>query len=141
MTPTRALLANFSALTYNAHSIHLDTALTLAEGHRGLLVHGPLTLTLIFAAFRGRLVSGNVAAGNAAVGDAVQRLEYRNVAPLYAGEELRVCLREKTGRQDPEEEGQRKWDVWVEGKDGGMAVKGTATTGPLGTPTSNSEAT
>lgn len=126
VTPTRALLANFSALSYNAHSIHLDTALTLAEGHRGLLVHGPLSLTLMFAALRGRLVSENPATR-----DAVRWVGYRNVAPLYSGEELRVCLREKPETAAESKDGERKWDVWVEGKEGGMAVKGTATTGPL----------
>ncbi|KAM0284969.1 hypothetical protein ACHAQH_001658 [Verticillium albo-atrum] len=121
LTPNRALLANFSALTYNAHSIHLDRSLTLAEGHRELLVHGPLTLTLMFAALRGKL---------GAVDEGVRRLEYRNVGPLYCGEELRVCVRGKSSRGD-EAADEKRWDVWVEGPGGGMAVKGTATTGPL----------
>ncbi|RNJ54207.1 hypothetical protein D7B24_000804 [Verticillium nonalfalfae] len=118
LTPNRALLANFSALTYNAHSIHLDGALTLAEGPRALLVHGPLTLALAFAALRG-----------AAPREGVRRLEYRNVGPLYCGERLRVCVREKEAgsRTGPADE--RRWDVWVEGPAGGMAVKGTAVTG------------
>ncbi|KAG7102348.1 Sphingolipid C9-methyltransferase 2 like protein [Verticillium longisporum] len=118
LTPNRALLANFSALTYNAHSIHLDAALTLAEGHRALLVHGPLTLALAFAALRG-----------AAPREGVRRLEYRNVRPLYCGDRLRVCVREKEAGSRTGAADERRWDVWVEGPAGGMAVKGTAVTG------------
>ncbi|KAL2753315.1 hypothetical protein ACRALDRAFT_1083032 [Sodiomyces alcalophilus JCM 7366] len=122
LTPTRALLANYSALTYNIHSIHLDTALTRAEGHPGLLVHGPLSLTLMFAALKGRLSQGLRPT------ESVRWLGYRNLAPLYCDEEMRVCLKEK-GNQATVGDGERKWDVWVEGKDGRLAVKGTATTG------------
>ncbi|CRK19504.1 hypothetical protein BN1723_017783, partial [Verticillium longisporum] len=118
LTPNRALLANFSALTYNAHSIHLDAALTLAEGHRALLVHGPLTLALAFAALRG-----------AAPREGVRRLEYRNVRPLYCGDRLRVCVREKEAGSRTGAADERRWDVWVEGPAGGMAVKGTAFNG------------
>lgn len=128
LVPTRALLANFSALTYNVHSIHLDTALTRAEGHRALLVHGPLSLALIFAAFRGRLATQR---GERL--QAVRWLGYRNLAPLYCDEEMRVCLREKKGEKKDADDQERHWDVWVEGKGGGMAVKGTATTGPVAT--------
>ncbi|KAG6118468.1 hypothetical protein E4U13_000182 [Claviceps humidiphila] len=92
------------ALTFNAHSIHIDPLYTRSvERHRGLLVHGPLTLALMLRELRGTAA----------------RITYRNFAPLYVGEPLRVCVREA------EEEG-RPWDVWVEGPDRGMAVKGTA---------------
>jgi hydroxyacyl-ACP dehydratase HTD2-like protein with hotdog domain len=125
LTPTRALLANFSALSYNAHSIHLDTSLAHAEGHRGLLVQGPLSLTLMLAALRGQLVSED-----ATTRQATKWIGYRNLAPLYCDEPLTVCLREK-GRQEAINEGERRWDVWIEGKSGGMAVKGTATTNDM----------
>ncbi|ROT38495.1 hypothetical protein SODALDRAFT_333091 [Sodiomyces alkalinus F11] len=130
LTPTRALLANYSALTYNAHSIHLDTHLTRAEGHPGLLVHGPLSLTLMFAALKGRLSQGQGQGqeqGQVPT-EGVRWLGYRNLAPLYCDEEMRVCLREKE-KEASGEHGERKWDVWVEGENGGLAVKGTATTG------------
>ncbi|KAG6068757.1 hypothetical protein E4U32_007622 [Claviceps aff. humidiphila group G2b] len=102
--PSPKHLFFFSALTFNAHSIHIDPLYTRSvERHRGLLVHGPLTLALMLRELRGTAA----------------RIAYRNFAPLYVGEPLRVCVREA------EEEG-RPWDVWVEGPDGGMAVKGTA---------------
>jgi hydroxyacyl-ACP dehydratase HTD2-like protein with hotdog domain len=59
------------------------------------------------------------------VGGAVElrRLEYRNLRPLFVGAEVRVCLRERVGRKEGRGE---TWDVWAEGPDGGLAVKGTA---------------
>ena len=50
----------------------------------------------------------------------VRRIVYRNCAPLYAGEPLTVCVRR------PPPGGAAEWDVWVEGPDGGLAVRGTA---------------
>ncbi len=62
--------------------------------------------------------------------ESVRRIEYRNLAPLYAGEPMRVCLRRNTNAAAAEGAdgpgGERKWDVWVEGPDGGLAVKGVA---------------
>jgi len=49
---------------------------------------------------------------------------YRNLAPLYAQEEMRVCLRKD--REDG-----KKYEVWIEGMTGGYAVKSSATVGPM----------
>jgi hydroxyacyl-ACP dehydratase HTD2-like protein with hotdog domain len=51
----------------------------------------------------------------------VLKFEYRNLAPLYVNEEMRICVRKDGKKKD-------KYDVWIEGKDGGYAVKGSATT-------------
>lgn len=56
----------------------------------------------------------------------VKDFSYRNLAPLYADEEMRVCLR-RDGERGATSEG--RWDVWIEGKAGGYAVKGSATVG------------
>lgn len=127
LTPRPSLLFHFSALTFNAHAIHLDPQYSReVEGHRGLLVHGPLTLMLMFSAFRARL--------GGAGGEAVRRIEYRNLAPLYVGERLTVNIRRSVragAGVDVEgygSEGERKWDIWLEGPDGGLAVKGVAVT-------------
>lgn len=56
----------------------------------------------------------------------IQSIEYRNLAPLYCDEEMRLCARKKTNT-DSEDEG--TYDVWIEGPTGGMAVKGTVRTG------------
>lgn len=55
--------------------------------------------------------------------EVIERIEYRNLAPLYCDEELRICCREKKiGRNG------RQYDVWVEGPTGGAAVIGTVYT-------------
>ena len=114
LKPSPALLFHFSALTYNAHAIHFDPEFCRDEGHRGLLVHGPLSLTLLLTALRAQLRDS----------DDVKRIEYRNLAPLYAGEPMTVCLRRNPATADSG----GKWDVWVEGPEGGLAVRGTAIT-------------
>lgn len=114
MTPSAALLFRFSALTFNAHGIHLDPEYSrIVEGHRNLLLHGPLSLVLMLSALRSQLGAGEI----------IRRFDYRNLAPLYAGEELKVCVRK-------EREGEM--GVWVEGRGGGYAVKGTAVVGRTG---------
>jgi hydroxyacyl-ACP dehydratase HTD2-like protein with hotdog domain len=84
------------------------------EGYRNLLVHGPLTVVLMLSALRARLRKGEI----------VLKFDYRNLAPLYAGEEMRVCV-----KRDPEKA--EKFDVWIEGKEGGYAVKGIAIAGMM----------
>ncbi|KYK56956.1 hypothetical protein DCS_03962 [Drechmeria coniospora] len=111
ITPRPAHLFHFSALTFNAHAIHLDRQYAMGtDGHRGLLVHGPLTLALML-----RVLADY--AGPAA--GRVARIAYRNYAPLYVDDEMRVCVRRQQDRP-------AIWDVWVEGPGGGLAVKGTA---------------
>jgi 3-methylfumaryl-CoA hydratase len=48
MTPDPVLLFRFSALTFNSHRIHYDRPWAIeVEGYPGLVVHGPLTSTLL----------------------------------------------------------------------------------------------
>ncbi|KAL3489452.1 HotDog domain-containing protein [Aspergillus germanicus] len=109
--PTKALLFRFSALTFNAHLIHLDKSYTQdVEGYRNLLVHGPLTLALLLTAFR-RHLDGN--------GVTIREIDYKNLAPVYVDEELAICGKPKSTKDA------NAWDVWVEGRDGGLAVRGT----------------
>ncbi|EJT72707.1 hypothetical protein GGTG_09566 [Gaeumannomyces tritici R3-111a-1] len=112
MTPSRRLLFHFSALSHNAHLIHLDPAHALAEGHRAPLVHGPLTLVLMHSALRAHL--GHM-------GAAVRSIQYRNLAPLYADEPLRVCVRRVEAADS-----QFTYSVWIETLDGRPGAKGTA---------------
>ncbi|HEY0835232.1 MAG TPA: MaoC family dehydratase N-terminal domain-containing protein [Azospirillum sp.] len=52
MTPDPVLLFRFSALTFNGHRIHYDrTYCEAVEGYPGLIVHGPLTATLLVDLF------------------------------------------------------------------------------------------
>lgn len=48
VTPDPVLLFQYSAVTYNTHRIHYDHPyVTGVEGYPGLVVHGPLTATLL----------------------------------------------------------------------------------------------
>ncbi|THC87885.1 hypothetical protein EYZ11_012667 [Aspergillus tanneri] len=115
--PSRALLFRFSALTFNAHAIHLDEAYTRnVEGFRSLLVHGPLTLALLLTALHAHLIKYN---------RNIREIEYKNLAPLYAEESLSICGKPKTSKYNA------AWDVWIENKNGGLAVRGVVQTDPL----------
>ncbi|KAJ4392234.1 prephenate dehydratase [Gnomoniopsis smithogilvyi] len=101
---TPAMLFRFSALTFNAHKIHLDTQHCLeVEGYRNLLVHGPLLLMLIFSVFNSR-------------GHIVDSLDYQNLAPVFVDEEIKVCIQQRKS----------SWSVWITGPQGDLRVKGTA---------------
>ena len=113
LTPTPSHLFRFSALTFNAHRIHLDPQYTREiEGHRNLLVHGPLSLVLMLSVLRSQLK----------IGEMVLKFDYRNLAPLYVEEEMRICAKR---------DGETRFDVWIEGKEGGYAVKGSAVVGMM----------
>jgi 3-methylfumaryl-CoA hydratase len=48
VTPDPVFLFRFSALTFNSHRIHYDRRWAMeVEGYPGLVVHGPLTTTLL----------------------------------------------------------------------------------------------
>jgi hypothetical protein len=118
LTPTRSLLFRYSALTFNAHLIHLDKdyAKTI-EGHRNLLVHGPLSLTLMLQALAGYVKAYTKGR------HVLESIEYRNLAPLYCDEEMRICGMEKKTFTDG-----GVYEVWIEGPTGGVAVRGTVYT-------------
>ncbi len=44
---------------------------------------------------------------------------YRNLTPLYAEEEMTLCLRQKE---------EHLWETWIEGPDGGLAVRASVRT-------------
>ncbi|KAK4190381.1 hypothetical protein QBC35DRAFT_461112 [Podospora australis] len=128
LIPTRRLLKEFSNLTYNDHLIHLDPQYAReVEGHeRGVLVHGPLTMVLMLTALDQHLQQtqpgGPLTSGEEVlpVKRGIAEFHYRNMAPLYADEELRVC-----GSPHKNSQG-AQWHVWIEGPEGGLAVKGDA---------------
>ncbi|TLD29958.1 hypothetical protein E2P81_ATG06611 [Venturia nashicola] len=116
LTPTATLLFRYSALTFNAHAIHLDPHYcSTVEAHRGLLVHGPLTFTLLTTMLNDHI-------GRGKKGRFINNIEYRNLAPLYANEPLKLCGREM-------DESGTKYEIWAETPSGGIAVKGNARVG------------
>jgi hydroxyacyl-ACP dehydratase HTD2-like protein with hotdog domain len=118
LTPTQQMLFRFSALSFNAHGIHLDPQYCReVEGYRNLLVHGPLSLVLMLSVLRSQLQPGEM----------VMKFDYRNLAPLFAKEEMKICVRKDRERDDG-------FDVWIEGQEGGYAVKGSAVVGHTDAP-------
>ena len=85
IAPNETLLFRFSALTFNSHRIHYDLPYaTREEGYRGLVVHGPLTATLLL----------DLAARE--MGDnALRTFEFRGLSPAISGEMLHLVLRSK----------------------------------------------
>lgn len=83
LVPAEALLFRYSALTFNSHRIHYDLPYACdEEGYRGLVVHGPLTATLLLDLAQ-RQFGDN----------AVRRFAFRGTSPAICGEELHLALR------------------------------------------------
>lgn len=81
LEPDERLLFCFSALTFNPHRIHYDHRYAVeVEGHRDLLVHGPLSAI------------GAVEAGMRASGDQPREVEYRLRHPAYPGTPIEFHL-------------------------------------------------
>lgn len=83
LVPNETLLFRFSALTFNSHRIHYD--LPYAQGqerYRGLVVHGPLTATLLLDLAR-REFGDN----------ALAHFSFRGLSPAICGEALHLVMR------------------------------------------------
>ena len=81
--PAKPLLFRYSALTFNSHRIHYDAPYAREqEGYRGLVVHGPLTATLLLDLARREL------------GDnALKSFAFRGLSPAICGEPLHLAMR------------------------------------------------
>ena len=81
--PSETLLFRYSALTFNSHRIHYDRPYAQEEErYRGLVVHGPLTATLLLDLARRHF------------GDqALARFAFRGLSPAICGEPLHLVLR------------------------------------------------
>lgn len=102
------LLFRYSALTFNGHRIHYDQAYARAEeGYPDLVVHGPLTATLLqqFAVEHGG-------------GRRLERFDFRGVAPLFVDRSFRL--------EACEGEDGASLAVWARGPDGELVMSATA---------------
>ncbi|WP_365704293.1 hypothetical protein [Novosphingobium sp.] len=81
--PTEPLLFRYSALTFNSHRIHYDLPYARdVERYRALVVHGPLTSTLLLALAQREL------------GDnALKSFAFRGLSPAMCGEALHLAMR------------------------------------------------
>jgi len=83
LTPSTALLFRYSALTFNTHRIHYDAPYARGEErYRGLVVHGPLTASLLLQ-LAARELGEN----------ALRFFEFRGMSPAIAGEVLHLVMR------------------------------------------------
>lgn len=84
VTPDPRLLFRYSTLTFNTHRIHYDQAYARdVERYRGLVVHGPLTASLLLQLAASKLGENQL-----------RRFEFRGVSPAIAGEDLHLAMRE-----------------------------------------------
>lgn len=83
LVPSEALLFRYSALTFNSHRIHYDLPYAKeVEGYRGLVVHGPLTATLLLDLAQRHFGDNQL-----------KTFEFRGTSPAMCGEDLHLTLR------------------------------------------------
>ena len=83
VNPDERLLFRYSALTFNTHRIHYDAPYAReVERYRGLVVHGPLTASLLLQLAAERFGENRLA-----------RFSFRGMSPAIAGEPLHLVLR------------------------------------------------
>lgn len=87
---TAISLFRFSALTFNAHMIHYSKPWCREmEGHRDIVVHGPLNLVNMLDFWRDEQPNDYMIP---------RSIRYRATAPFYAGEQYRALLEREDDR-------------------------------------------
>ena len=82
---TPVTLFRFSALTFNGHKIHYSQPWCReVEGHRDIVVHGPLNLINMLDFWRDTQATKDV--------EVPKSIKYRATAPFYVNEEYRALL-------------------------------------------------
>ena len=105
--PDTTLLFRYSALTFNGHRIHYDLPYAREqEGYPDLVVHGPLTATML-----------QQLALEQGAGRVLARFDFRGVTPLFVGRAFQL-----EGRQA--EDGTLA--LWARGPEGELAMSATA---------------
>ncbi|WP_369410161.1 FAS1-like dehydratase domain-containing protein [Erythrobacter crassostreae] len=87
LNPDPRLLFRYSSLTFNTHRIHYDAPYARdVERYRGLVVHGPLTASLLLQ------LAATMLGENA-----LRAFEFRGVSPAIADEPLHLVMRGSEG--------------------------------------------
>jgi 3-methylfumaryl-CoA hydratase len=116
LVPDAVQLFRYSALTFNSHRIHYDRDyVTKVEGYPGLVVHGPLTATLLVDLIRRQ-----------APGARVEAFSFRAISPLFDGNEMSV------NADPPGADGRVK--LWAANATGGLAISAEATVSGMSPP-------
>ena len=104
INPDPILLFRYSALTFNSHRIHYDQDYTKnVEGYPDLLVHAPLTATLLLNLIRGEIPTTEV-----------REINIRATAPIFANQLFTV-----NGTISNQS---NKAELWAVTKDGNLAM-------------------
>ncbi|UST52847.1 MaoC family dehydratase N-terminal domain-containing protein (plasmid) [Comamonadaceae bacterium OTU4NAUVB1] len=113
LRPDPVLLFRYSALTFNGHRIHYDRPYAReVEHYRDLVVHGPLTATLLQALAR-----------DAWPGRTLDAFDFKGLQPLFVDEPLALCA-------DPD--GADRLALRALAPDGATAMRATALFHPRG---------
>ncbi|KIW81793.1 hypothetical protein Z517_04819 [Fonsecaea pedrosoi CBS 271.37] len=148
MIPSPTLLFRFSALSRNAHAIHLDADYTRqVYGLPKLIVHGPLTSVLMLDILGEALALHTVGKPYTL---AIRTFQYKNLLPLFVNEQITIACKKV---HDIQPQGTKfrtafgatweKWEVWIQkgtGGDATTAVRGSAWVSPLAHPSSEAAA-
>jgi 3-methylfumaryl-CoA hydratase len=106
--PDPVLLFRYSAVTFNSHRIHYDHPyVTKVEGYPGLVVHGPLTATLLVDLFRRNRPEV-----------ALRSFSFRAMRPLYDTADFWTCGEPR--------EAARSAKLWTRDAEGAVTMEATA---------------
>lgn len=112
---TDTTLFRMSAVTFNAHKIHVNKDWCRnVEGHRDLVVHGPIGLMNILDFYR------DINERGSSETIIPKSISYRAQSPLYAGEKYRIILEKESDGGDGE---RPKWKAEIYDSFGRVAVK------------------
>jgi 3-methylfumaryl-CoA hydratase len=107
--PDPVLLFRYSAVTFNSHRIHYDHPyVTRVEGYPGLVVHGPLTATLLIDLLRRSVPDATV-----------KTFAFRALRPLYDTASFFTC-----GAPDGSNRAAR---LWTRDAEGAVTMEAAAT--------------
>ena len=107
LTPDARLLFRFSALTFNTHRIHYDAPYAeQVERYRGLVVHGPLTASLLLQLAARELGENRL-----------RTFSFRGLSPAIAGEPLHLVMKK----------GEAGYDLAAFAGDGRQVTQASAT--------------
>ncbi len=114
--PGNVQLFLFSTVTRNPHRIHYDKDFAALEGHRDLLIHGPLQ-----GAFLVQLMTDWVGPEGR-----LKKIAYQNRARAFVGDTI-TCKGRVTRTYVEDGENLVDCEIWDEGETGEVFAPGTAT--------------
>lgn len=109
IVPDPVLLFRYSADTFNGHRIHYDrTYANEQEGYPALVVHGPLTATLLIDLLRRSLP-----------GESIASFSFKAVNPLFDSAPFSICAARTPGSTEVK--------LWAANPDGVLCIDAVAT--------------